>query len=109
MIVHRLRIDGEWHYHAEPQSLVGSEVTLDGLAVASSLLPRTRDRNGPGSPWVLRTVPAGPAWSGRTLRLDIRDDSPPDVEVVTEAWLVERWWRRYRRTFRDPRPEPVAT
>jgi hypothetical protein len=102
MIGHRLRFAGEWHYHAEPQALVGSEVTLDGLAVASTLLPRTRDRNGPGSPWVLRTVPAGPSWSGRTLRVDVRDETPADVEVVTEAWLVERWWRRHRRAFRDP-------
>jgi hypothetical protein len=102
MISHRLRAAGEWHYDAEPQALVSSELTLDGLAVASTLLPRTRDRNGPGSPWVLRAVPAGPSWSGRTLVVELRDESPPDVEVVTEAWLVERWWRRHRRRFRDP-------
>jgi hypothetical protein len=102
MVGHRLRARDEWHYDAEPQALVSSEVTLDGLAVASSLLPRTRDRNGPGSPWVLRTIPAGPSWSGRTLRVEVRDEPPPGVEVVTEAWLVERWWKRHRRRFRDP-------
>ncbi len=102
VIGHRLRAGGEWHYDAEPQALVGSEITLDGLAVSSTTLPRTRDRNGPGSPWVLRTVPAGPSWSGRTLQVDLRDTTSADVEVVTDAWLVERWWRRHRRTFVDP-------
>jgi hypothetical protein len=106
MISHRLRAAGEWHYDAEPQALVSTEVTLDGLAVASTLLPRTRDRNGPGSSWVLRAIPAGPSWSGRTLHVELRDETPAEVEVVTEAWLVERWWRRHRRRFRDPLTGP---
>jgi hypothetical protein len=75
--------------------------TLDGLAVRTETVPRHRDRNGPGSSWVLHRIPAGPAWAGRDLRIDVTSDLAAGVEVTTEVRAVDEWWRRTARTFVD--------
>lgn len=93
----RLRQDGEWAYVPEPGAIVRIDATLDGLALRSDRLPRTRDRNGPGSPWVLLRIPAGPAWSGRGLDVTIEIDGSAGSEVHIEGIVVEAWWKRPRR------------
>ena len=100
-VMHRLERDGEWAYQPEPQALLGFEATLDGLAVHMTTIPNTRDRNGPGSPWVLRRIPAGPAWSGRDLEVTLHSTAPRGVRVHTRALLVDAWWLRHRRSFDD--------
>ena len=70
---------------------------LAGLAASWETLPRVRDRNGPGSPWVSRRLPVGPAWSGRTLDVTIDSQAPAGLTVHTQAMLVSRWWRRSAR------------
>jgi hypothetical protein len=101
---HRLEHDGEWAYDPEPQALVRFEATLDGLAVHTETLPRVRDRNGPGSPWVLHTIPAGPSWSHRQVEIGIESVAQPGIVVHTEAVLANRWWKRHERRFEDPGP-----
>lgn len=97
----RLRQGGECAYVPEPGAIVRIEATLGGLAVRSDRLPRTRDRNGPGSPWVLLRIPAGPSWSGRSLDLAIEMEGPAGMEVVLDAVVVDAWWKRPR-SFRAP-------
>lgn len=101
-VMHRLSRDGQWAYDPEPQAMVRFEALLDGLNVRFDTVPRHRDRNGPGSSWVLHRIPAGPSWSGRTLRTSVTADLPPDVELQTEACALDEWWVRAPRTFDDP-------
>lgn len=93
----RLRQDGEWAYVPEPGAITHIGATLDGLAVRTDRLPRTRDRNGPGSPWVLLRIPAGTSWSGRSLDVTVEAEGPAGMEVVLDAVIVEAWWKRPRR------------
>ncbi len=101
-VVHRLSRDGQWAYDPEPQSRLGFEVALDGMSARFDSIPRHRDRNGPGSSWVVRRIPAGPAWSGRRLDITLRSDLPAGMSVATSACAVDEWWKRTERTFRDP-------
>lgn len=100
-VSHRLSRDGAWACEPEPQAQVSFEATLDGLNVRFDTIPRHRDRNGPGSSWVLRRIPAGPAWSGRRLRVTVSTDLPGDVDVTTEARVLDEWWARVPRAFAD--------
>lgn len=97
----RLSRDGQWAYDAEPQARIRLSVTLDGLAVRAETMPRTRDRNGPGSSWVLHRIPAGPAWSDRSLHISLTSDTADAVTITTSALAIDEWWRRTDRTFRD--------
>lgn len=98
----RLRKDGEWAYVPEPGAIVRIGATLDGLAVRTDRLPRTRDRNGPGSPWVLLRIPAGPSWSGRSLDVTVEAEGPAGMEVVLDAVILEAWWKRSREFAATP-------
>lgn len=100
-VTHRFVRDGEWRYDPEPQARLGFEATLDGLAVHHETTPRQRDRNGPGSAWVVRRIRVGPAWSDRDLRVVLSADLPAGVEVRTEARIVDAWWLRTERRFDD--------
>lgn len=102
MVVQRLERDGEWTYVPDSRDLLGFDARLGGLAIRMDTLPRTRDRNGPGSPWALRRIPAGAAWSGRSLSLELSSRSEPGVRVHTSAWILDTRWRRNRRFL--PRP-----
>jgi hypothetical protein len=98
---HRLMRDGAWRYDPEPQLLIDFRAGLDGLSVRQDTIPRHRDRNGPGSSWVIRRIPAGPAWSGRELSVDVTSRVPVGTTVLTDAVVVDAWWLRKRRTFAD--------
>lgn len=100
-VAHRLVRDGQYAYDPEPQARISFGATLDGLGVHFTTIPRHRDRNGPGSCWVLRRIPAGPAWSNRSLRITVTSQLPPDVGLETTIRVVDGWWQRTRRTFRD--------
>ncbi|MFN8619256.1 MAG: hypothetical protein U0869_00740 [Chloroflexota bacterium] len=95
----RLQRDGQWAYEPEPHAIVRIGLTLDALAVRADVLPRDRDRNGPGSPWTLLRIPAGPSWSGRDLDLVADLHGPPGLRVTFGADVVDAWWKRGR-TFR---------
>lgn len=101
-ITNRLARDGQWTYDPEPHSRVRLSATLDGLAVRTETVPRNRDRNGPGSSWVLHRIPAGPSWSGRALDLTVDLTLATGVTIVSEAYAVDEWWRRSERRFADP-------
>jgi hypothetical protein len=101
-VMHRLSRQGHWTYDPEPQAMIRFEALLDGLNVRYDTVPRHRDRNGPGSSWVLHRIPAGPAWSGRTLRTSIIADLPDGIDLQTAACALDEWWVRALRTFDDP-------
>jgi hypothetical protein len=52
-----------------------------------------------GCSWVVYKVPVSEANSGQKLTFAMHTYLQPEVETVTEAWLVKQWWRE------DSRPE----
>ena len=100
-IAHRFERDGQWTYDPEPHHLVSFGATIDGFAVHQETVPGSRDRNGPGAAWVIRRIPAGPAWSGRDLELSVGYRGPDGVEMTTTGAVVAGWWLGHRRRFED--------
>jgi hypothetical protein len=103
LVVQRLERDGQWSYVPDTRDLLGFDAHLDGLVIRMDTLPRTRDRNGPGSPWSLRRIPAGAAWSGRSLSIDLSSSAAPGTRVHTDAFILDARWRRHRRFEAAPR------
>jgi len=52
-----------------------------------------------GCSWIVYKTPVSPEHSGQSFEFSVSTYLPPDVEAVTEAWLVKQWWRE------DSRPE----
>jgi hypothetical protein len=98
-IAARLRRNGAWWYHPEPQSLVRLSAWLCGAPASFETVPRTRSRNGPGCPWVVFKLPAGAWWSGRELRVELQSSLPNDVELLLEGWVYKAWWNQAARSF----------
>jgi hypothetical protein len=95
----RLHRDGVWWYHPEPQQLIDLNARLNGPAVEYSTYPRTRARNGPGTPWVTYEIAAGAAWTGQMLDVVVRANVPPDVDIVVEAIACNAWWQAQPAVF----------
>jgi hypothetical protein len=98
-LVARLHRAGDWWYHPEPQTLVQLTARLNGLDVYCEVTPKSRSYNGPGAPWVVYDVAAGPAWTGQQLHVDLRAQLPRDISVTLEAHLYDAWWMRYPKRF----------
>lgn len=86
-------------YHPDPRSLVSLSAKLHGIEVYSETVPAVRAWTGLGSPWLLWSIPAGPAWSGEEIRVQLRDGSPDNVDVTLKAVLFEPWWKLHDRRF----------
>jgi hypothetical protein len=106
-LVVRLHRDGIWWYHPEPHVLLQLRASLKGIAAHSEVVPTVRARNGPGAPWVLYKLPAGPAWSGDQLAIDLRAELPEGVSLLLEAQVWEPWWLRHERRFEAPARLPA--
>lgn len=89
----RLARSGVYWYHPDVPSLLSLRGELRGHEVHSTVVPRTRSWNGPGTAWALYRLPAGPAWSGERLDLALTALLPPGIELEVDAWLYERWRR----------------
>jgi hypothetical protein len=98
-IIVRLHRGGDWWYHPEPQSVVRFTGKLDGLDVFAEAIPRSRSYNGPGSPWVVYDIAAGPAWLGKILSIDLIGQLPSDVALTVEAHSYDAWWRQVEKRF----------
>jgi hypothetical protein len=99
-LVVRLHRDDVWWYHPEPHALLDVNAALKGVEVYSEVVPKVRARNGPGGPWVLYKIPAGPAWTGEELAFRLRARLPAGVSLLVEAQVWEPWWLRHERHFR---------
>ncbi|MFI5356530.1 MAG: hypothetical protein ACHQ4G_04265 [Opitutales bacterium] len=53
-----------------------------------------------GCSWVVYKVRLDPRLAHQPLQVAVHANLPADVEAVTEAWVVKRWWRE------NPRPVP---
>ncbi|MDB5076523.1 MAG: Alpha-L-rhamnosidase domain protein [Chloroflexi bacterium] len=103
-LVARLHRNGDWWYHPEPQSLLQLNVQLGGLDVYCEIVPGSRSYNGPGSPWVTYDIVAGPDWTGKELRIELKAQLPEGIFLQVEAHLYEAWWlRRKKRFLAQPR------
>jgi hypothetical protein len=98
----RLHREGVWHYHPEPQELLQLDVRLGAGEVWYETVPTVRSRNGPGCPWVVYKIPAGPAWSGRTLEVQLRAELPVDLALEPFGLVYTAWWRERPRSFAAP-------
>jgi hypothetical protein len=102
-LVVRFHRDGVWWYHPEPHALLELSAVLRGVEVYSDVIPKVRARNGPGGPWVLYKLPAGPAWTEEELTLRLRAQLPAGVSLLLEAHVWEPWWLQHERRFEAPR------
>ncbi|HWE61450.1 MAG TPA: hypothetical protein VHB98_07050, partial [Chloroflexota bacterium] len=98
-VIVRLHRQGEWWYHPEPHSLIRFTGTLDGLDVVAQAIPRWRSYNGPGAPWVVYDMPAGPSWEGKRLSIELSGQLPGGVALSVETRTYDAWWRQVDKRF----------
>ncbi|HET6507991.1 MAG TPA: hypothetical protein VFG42_14465 [Baekduia sp.] len=99
VLVVRLKRDGQWLYHPDPRELFDVRLRMLGIETPLDAVPRTRSRNGPGSPWVRYATPGGVTWSGQELAIDVAAHAEADVEIITEALVFDPWWETVQRRF----------
>ncbi len=59
------------------------------------------DTQKAGCSWVLYKIRLNPSWSHKELKFAVHAYLPEDVELQTEAWVIQQWWQEGTRPLGD--------
>lgn len=96
--------DFEWLYAPVVVEIVQVVATIGEQKVPLIPVPDARqygNTQSKGCSWVLYKLRLNPEWSGKELRFAVQAYLPENVEWLTEAWVVKRWWKESARPLGD--------
>jgi hypothetical protein len=92
--------EAEYRYSPYVAEIVQLRVRVEDRNLQMFPVPDARqygNTQNAGCSWVVYKAPLSAAHSGQKFTFAMYTYLPPDVEAVTEAWLVKQWWQESAR------------
>ena len=98
------RESAEWQYSPSVAEIVQVVARVAGQDLVLIPVPDARqygDTQKAGCSWVLYKIRLNPSWSHKELKFAVHAYLPEDVELQTEAWVIQQWWQEGTRPLGD--------
>jgi hypothetical protein len=98
------RGSAEWQYSPSVVEIVQVVARVAGQDLVLIPVPDARqygDTQKAGCSWVLYKIRLNPSWSHKKLKFAVHAYVPEDIELQTEAWVVQQWWQEGTRPLGD--------